>query len=89
MNISLHIERLVLDGLPVSAAQAPLVQAAVEAELMRWLASQPIAPASSTALASVTAGDIQTRPSAPARELGGAIGRSIFRSLTQTTNKGK
>ena len=36
-NIHLHIERLILDGLPIECAQGPHVQAAVEAELARLL----------------------------------------------------
>jgi hypothetical protein len=39
MNIDLHIERLVLDGLNVGAGQGAQVKAAVEAELTRLLAS--------------------------------------------------
>lgn len=42
-NIMVHIDRLVLDGLPISKAQAPALQAAVEAELARLLRSQGIA----------------------------------------------
>ena len=39
MKINVHIERLVLDGkLPVTSAQRPQVQAAVQAELGRLLA---------------------------------------------------
>jgi hypothetical protein len=38
MNIKIHIERLVLDGLPVTAAQGAHVSAAVENELARLLA---------------------------------------------------
>jgi hypothetical protein len=37
MNIRLHIERLILDGLPVNSVQSPQVKAAVEAELTRLL----------------------------------------------------
>jgi hypothetical protein len=37
MNINFHIERLVLDGLPVSSAQGSLLGAAVETELARLL----------------------------------------------------
>ena len=37
MKIRLHIERLVLDGLPVSGLQGPVVQAAVERELTHLL----------------------------------------------------
>ncbi|HKP11811.1 MAG TPA: hypothetical protein VJZ91_06855 [Blastocatellia bacterium] len=38
MNINLHIERLVLEGLPVEARHAALVREAIEAELTRLLA---------------------------------------------------
>ena len=37
MNIQLHIERLVLEGLPMSQHQSALVHAAVEQELRRLL----------------------------------------------------
>ena len=37
MKISLHIDRLVLDGLPLSNKDSPLVQAAFEKELSRLL----------------------------------------------------
>jgi hypothetical protein len=39
MNIRLHIDRLVLDGLPIGAHDGRLVQAALEAELSRLLAA--------------------------------------------------
>ncbi len=37
MKIQVHIERLVLEGLPVTSREGPRVQAAVEAELGRLL----------------------------------------------------
>jgi hypothetical protein len=37
MKIDLHIERLVLEGLPLTASQGPSVQAAVESELVHLL----------------------------------------------------
>jgi hypothetical protein len=43
MNINLHIERLVLDGLPIGRNQGPHVRAAVEAELTRLLAQNGMA----------------------------------------------
>jgi|WetSurMetagenome_2_1015567.scaffolds.fasta_scaffold463103_1 hypothetical protein len=43
MNINLHIERLVLEGLPVEGARAVDVQAAVEAELARLLTENGLA----------------------------------------------
>ena len=39
MNIHVHIERLILDGLPVERSQGLLVRAAVEQELTRLLAA--------------------------------------------------
>ena len=39
MNINLHIERLILDGLTVGRGDAALVQTAVERELGRLLAT--------------------------------------------------
>ena len=39
MNINLHIDRLVLDGVPLAPNQRPALQTAVEAELTRLLAS--------------------------------------------------
>ena len=38
MNITIHIERLVLDGLPVRSHDARFVQAAIEAELAQLFA---------------------------------------------------
>jgi hypothetical protein len=37
MNINLHIERLILDGLNIGHGQGALIKAAVEAELGRLL----------------------------------------------------
>ena len=45
MNINLHIERLVLDGLPLTRREGALVQAAVEAELVRLLGTEGLSPA--------------------------------------------
>lgn len=36
-NVTLHIERLVIEGLPVGSHDGPLVQAAIEAELARLI----------------------------------------------------
>jgi hypothetical protein len=37
MKVNVHIERLVLDGLPITSAQGPRVRHAVERELTRLL----------------------------------------------------
>jgi hypothetical protein len=43
MNINLHIERLILDGLPIAQHQGAVVQAAVETELSRLLTERGLA----------------------------------------------
>ena len=43
MNINIHIERLILDGLSITDSQRPVVQASVEAELVRLLAADGLA----------------------------------------------
>ena len=47
MKFSIQIDRLVLDGLPVSQAQGPLVQAAVESELSRLFTEGNLSPSCS------------------------------------------
>ncbi len=84
MKINVHIERLVFDGLSVASGEAALVQAAVEVELGRLLASELFAPASAFAEAHVAAGEIHIHPGRTAGDLGVEIGRSVFRGLTQS-----
>lgn len=81
MNLNLHIERLVLDGLPVTGAQSPRVLAAVETELTRLFRK--------SAIKQPPAGDQQRRPvqsiqvtpnGSPAR-LGRQIARAVHASM--------
>jgi hypothetical protein len=44
MNINIHIERLILDGVDVPYAQRPVLQAALESELARLVGEGGIAP---------------------------------------------
>jgi hypothetical protein len=81
MSINVHIERLVLDGLPVARHQAPLVQAAVEAELARLILAEGLAPAFQSgggATPGVQAPGIRfTSASSPA-QLGQKIARAVY-----------
>lgn len=80
MNVRLHIERLVLDGLPVTAAQAPRVKMAIEAELGRLLSEGGVSPelASGTALPSVNAPTMQSPRGISPAQLGRQIAQSVF-----------
>lgn len=43
MNVRLHIERLIFDGLPVSQAALPHLQVAIETELAQLIAEGGVA----------------------------------------------
>lgn len=45
MNVNLHIERLVLEGIDLGPAERPVLQAALEAELGRLLTEGGVGPA--------------------------------------------
>lgn len=51
MNIQLHIERLILEGLPISTEQGPIVQAALESKLVQLLAARGLSPELSQSVA--------------------------------------
>lgn len=79
MNVNLHIERLILDGLPVSSSQGPAVRAALERELGRALAQSALPTQWSTggAVPRLPAQQFNLAPG----ERPDAIGRHIARSL--------
>jgi len=81
-TINLHIERLVLDGLPLGVRDGPLVRAAVAAELARLLADEPPPGALATGRNAplVRAGTI-ARPAADGTGLGTQIGAAVFAGL--------
>lgn len=80
MNINVHIERLILDGLPIGYGQRPLVQAAVEAELARLLADDGLSPEllAGGALPSVRTGSIQLANEGTTIQLGRQIAQAVY-----------
>ena len=83
MNIRIHIERLVLDGLPIECLAATQVQAAVEAELARLLAEGEIAPTfrSGGALPRVQAGTITLARETQPAGIGQQIAQSVYAAV--------
>jgi hypothetical protein len=83
MNIHVHIDRLVLDGLPLAPADGQRVQAAFEAELGRLLAAE--GPRSHLRVGgmvpSLPAGDLrlahQSDPASLGHQLAGAVYEGI------------
>ncbi len=86
MHINLHIERLILDGLPIDRGQASRVQLAVEVELTRLLVEKGLASdlQAGGAVPSVRADAIQlTAGSNPAR-MGTQIAQSVYSGIGNT-----
>lgn len=83
MSITLHIERLILDGLPISSHDAPLVRAAVEAELTRLFADRGIVPSprTSTTVPHARAGSINLAHDPPPARLGQEIAGAVYKSI--------
>lgn len=80
MNINLHVERLVLDGISLAPGERPLLRAAVEAELTRLLTDDGLSGMwqSSWELYTVRTGDVRiTNDGNPAR-LGEQIAGAIY-----------
>jgi hypothetical protein len=86
MNIELHIERLVLDGLPVGAGQGAAIQAAVEAELARLLASGELSPVllAGGAVPMLHAGGIQVAGAVQPGPLGTQIAGAVHGAMGGT-----
>lgn len=79
--LHLHIERIVLDGVPLSRAEAGQLRGALEAELARLLAAGPRVAWTDAALHSVPAPAITLGAPVRPLELGRAIAHSVHASL--------
>ncbi len=80
MNINVHIEQLILDGLPVSHEQQPLLQAAVEAELARLLAADGLSASllGGGTLSHVPAATINLTSEGVPGQLGQQIAQAVY-----------
>lgn len=82
MNIHLHIERLVLEGLPIDSHQAMFVRVAMESELARLVSSNGWASGLSGGVVPFVSGSaIQFVDGNDARSLGHQIAQALYRGL--------
>lgn len=86
MKIQVHIERLILDGLPLERRQGPLVQAAVEKELTRLLTVHGLGREwqSGGAVPRKRAAGIRLVNAIDPTGLGRQIARSIYSGIGET-----
>jgi len=85
MNIHLHIDELVLEGLPPNATDADTVKAAVAAELARMFAGGDLAPGlrHGGARPPVATDDIHLGKDGNATDLGRRIGQTLYRGINR------
>lgn len=78
MNVRLHIDRLVLDGIDVGTADRPQLQAAIERELARLIGERGLAFRNGVALPSIRTPQIAFAPDAKPAQLGTSIAGAVF-----------
>jgi hypothetical protein len=80
MNVNLHIERLILEGIDLDPAERPLLQAALEAELGRLLTEGGVGTdlAGGGAVPSVRAGGFEMSGERDPVRLGQQIAGSVY-----------
>jgi len=83
MNINLHIDRLVLDGMNIPPGQHDLLKTSVQAELSRLLAKDGVSPslANGTAVPAVSVRSIQMGSGKGLGNETTQLGRQIARSV--------
>jgi hypothetical protein len=83
MNVSIHIERLILDGLAFTPGQVALVQAAFEAELGRLLAGGGLSPelAAGAAVPSLPGGTVRVAAGGSPARFGRQVARAVYGGL--------
>jgi hypothetical protein len=86
MNIRIHIDRLILDGLPITHSQGPMVRAAVEAELTRLFTENGLAAnlQAGVAVPSMSATAIQLASGSNPSQLGTQIAQSVYGGIGDT-----
>jgi len=83
MTISLHIDRLVIDRVPVQPGRSHEIQAAVEATLTQLLGERGVSSSliNAGAVAGLDGGALRVEPSMSMTDLGGAIATAVHATL--------
>lgn len=82
MNVNLHIERLILDGLSIESRDRPILQASIETELGRLFAHGDLPFADrGGAVPTLRANAIQLSSQSDSVQLGRQIAGSIYQSI--------
>jgi hypothetical protein len=83
MNINLHIERLILDGLPIEPGQGALVKAMLEAELSRLIGAHGLSASlqAGAALPGLRASALELNAEKNPAQIGAQIAQAVYGSI--------
>jgi hypothetical protein len=83
VNVRLHIDRLVLDGIAVPQVDHPQLREAVERELVRLIGEGGVSSSfeTGTAWPAVDGSDLRIRQGVSARDLGTQIAGALYGGL--------
>ncbi|WP_375448794.1 hypothetical protein [uncultured Nostoc sp.] len=82
MNINIQIERLVLEGVPISPSQGRVLQRTVEVELGRLLRDEGLPENwQGSAVSRVPGGTMQLTPGTNPSQLGQQIARVVYQGM--------
>jgi hypothetical protein len=81
MSIALHIERLIVDGLPLTPAQARALRAGIETHLAQMLEAAPLTTAAGYALPALSATPIVWSGAATAHDGARQVAASLHAAL--------
>jgi hypothetical protein len=89
MNIELHIDRLILEGIDLEFADRGLLETAVTAELTRLLQANGLrgGAGNGRSLASLTANPISLPENQSANNVGQEIGRAVYSTVAGGQHK--
>ena len=82
MNINLHIDRLILEGVDIAPHQRHLLHSSITAELTRMFSNGSLAPgfAAGFSVANISGGGVQLAGNNPT-QLGQQIAQSVYRDI--------
>ena len=83
MNIQVHIERLVLDGVPLARGQEATLQATVETELTRLLAEGGPLALTGGAVPVLNGGTMALADGANAHQVGRGVAQAVYGGISR------
>jgi hypothetical protein len=90
MKMNVHIERLILNGLPATSAQGPQIGSAIQTELVRLLATEGLKDElrGGIAVPHIRAGVIQLGAENQPAKLGNSIAQAVHEGIGNSKQRG-